>query len=230
VTTSGTPSFLRQALTIAGKDLRIEMRSRERVVSMLTFAVLVAVVFSFALDPTIRARGLAGAMLWVTILFAGMLGLGRSFSQEREQDAMTGILLAPIDRGALFAGKFLANLVLLVALVLVVFPVYGLFFQLDFRGAAGGLALVVGLAVIGFMALGTLFAAISANTRLGETLLPILLVPLMLPVIIFASGATQRLIIGRPVSEVMSVVRMLAAFDLIFLIVGVLVFAAVVEE
>jgi heme exporter protein B len=225
-----TPSFMRQALTIAAKDLRLEFRSRERLVSMLTFAVLVAVVFSFSLDPTIQTRGLAGAMLWVTILFAGMLGLGRSFSQEREQDAITGILLAPMDRGALYVGKFLANLALLVMLVLVVFPVYGLFFQFAFWGSMGGLALVVGLAIVGFMALGTLFSAIAANTRLGETLLPILLIPLLLPVIIFAAGATQRLLIGRPLDEVMSSVRMLAAFDLVFLILGVLVFASVVEE
>ncbi len=230
VTLPAAPSFLRQVITIAGKDLRLEWRSRERLMSMLTFAVLVAVVFSFALDPTIRARGLAGAMLWVTILFAGMLGLGRSFSLEREQDTMTGILLAPLDRGALYLGKFLANLALLVALVLVVFPVYGLFFQLSLGGAIGGLALVVGLAIVGFMALGTLFSAIAANTRLGETLLPILLIPLLLPVIIFAAGATQRLLIGRPLEEVMSSVRMLAAFDLVFIIVGVLVFASVVEE
>jgi heme exporter protein B len=230
LTNRKAPSFVRQALTIAAKDLRLELRSRERLVSMLTFAVLVAVVFSFSLDPTIRTRGLAGAMLWVTILFAGMLGLGRSFSQESEQDAMTGILLAPMDRGAVYIGKFLANLALLLTLVVVVFPIYGLFFQFAFWNSIGGLALVVGLASVGFMALGTLFSAIAANTRLGDTLLPILLIPLLLPVIIFAAGATQRLIVGRPLEEVMSSVRMLAAFDLVFLIVGVLVFASVVEE
>jgi heme exporter protein B len=135
--------FVSQMLAIARKDLLLELRTRERLVSMLTFAVLVAVVFSFALDPTIRARGLVGAMLWVTILFAGMLGLGRSFSLEREQDALTGVLLAPVDRGALYLGKFLANLVLLLATELVVFPVYGLFFQVSFGRSIGGLVLVV---------------------------------------------------------------------------------------
>lgn len=224
------PSFGAQVLAIAGKDLRLEMRSRERIVSMLTFAVLVAVVFSFSLDPTIRARGIAGAMLWVTILFAGMLGLGRSFSMEREQDAMTGLLLAPLDRGALYLGKLIANLVLLLATEALIFPVYGLFFQFDFTRELGGLALVVLLASVGFMALGTLFSAIAANTRLGETLLPILLIPLLLPVVIFAAGATQRLLVGRPLAEAMASVRMLAAFDLIFLVLGTLVFAAVVEE
>lgn len=222
--------FFRQALALAAKDLRVELRSRERVTGMLTFAVLVAVVFSFALDPGVRARGIGGAMLWITVLFAGMLGLGRSFALEREQDAMTGLLLAPVDRGALFFGKFLANLALLLVTEAVLFPVYGLFFQLGLAGNALPIALVVVLASIGFMALGTLFSAIAASTRLGETLLPVLLLPLLIPVVFFAAGATQRLLVGRPLEEVMGHVRMLAAFDLIFVIVCTLIFGSVVEE
>ena len=219
-----------QLLTIAGKDLRLELRSRERIMSMLTFAVLVAVVFSFALDPGVSARTVSGAMLWVTILFAGMLGLGRSFGLEREQDAMTGILLAPIDRGALFLGKLVANLVLLLATELVVFLVYALFFQLSYWRTLGGMVLVVVLASVGFMVLGTLFSAMAVSTRLGDTLLPVLILPLLIPVVIFAASSTQRLIVGRPLAEVMGSVRMLAVFDLIFLIVSVLLFGAVVEE
>lgn len=215
---------------IAAKDLTLELRSRERLVSMLSFAVLVAVVFSFALDPTFRARAIGGAMLWITLLFAGMLGLGRSFSAEREQDALAGILLSPVDRGAVFLGKFAANLVFLLLTALLVFPVYGLFFQLPYRGGLGGLALVVVLASIGFMALGTLFSAVAASTRLGETILPVLLLPLLLPVVIFAAGATQRLLIGRPFAEIVGSIKMLAAFDIVFIIVCTLVFGSVVEE
>src|SRR5690606_35618574 len=148
--------FLNLSLIIAGKDLTIEMRSRERLLSMLTFAVLVAVVFSFSLDPTVAARPIAGAMLWVTVLFSGMLGLGRSFTIEQEQDAMVGVLLAPIDRGAVFFGKFLANLTLLLTAAVAIFLIYALFFQLTLGAAAGGLAIITLLACIGFMALGTL--------------------------------------------------------------------------
>ncbi|HEV2130092.1 MAG TPA: heme exporter protein CcmB, partial [Longimicrobiaceae bacterium] len=191
---------------------------------------LVAVVFSFALDPTVRARSIAGAMLWVTILFAGTLGLGRSFTLEREQDALTGVLLAPLDRGALYLGKFLANLVILFAIELVIFPVYALFFQLSFAGSYLGLAAVVSLASIGFIALGTLFSAMAVHTRLGETMLPILLLPLMIPVVIFAASATQRLLVGRPLEEVMGSLRMLFAFDLIYLVVCTAVFQYVVDE
>jgi heme exporter protein B len=222
--------YFAHVAAIARKDLLLELRSRERLVTTGVFAVLVAVVFSFALDPTVRARSIAGAMLWVTVLFAGTLGLGRSFSAEREQETLTGVLLAPIDRGALYLGKFAANLALLVLVELVIFPVYGLFFQLGFVGSLGALALVVLLGSVGFIALGTLFSAIAAHTRLGDMLLPILLLPLLLPVVIFATGATQRLLVGRPASEVMGSIKVLLGFDIVFLIVCTLVFGAVMEE
>jgi heme exporter protein B len=219
-----------QVVAVAGKDLRLEARSRERLVTMITFAALVAIVFSFALDPTVRARSLLGAMIWVTVLFAGTLGLGRSFTMEREQEALTGILLAPVDRGALYLGKFIANLVILLAVEAVIFPVYALFFQASFAGSLTALIAVVVLASVGFIALGTLFSAITAHTRLGETLLPILLLPLMIPVVIFAATATQRLLIGRPVEEIEASLRMLLAFDLVYLTVCTVLFRHVVDE
>jgi heme exporter protein B len=197
---------------------------------MATFAVLVAVVFSFALDPAVRASTIAGAMLWVTVLFAGTLGLGRAFALEREADALTGVLVSPIPRGAFYLGKLASNLAIVTCVELVIFPVYALFFGLRYAGALGGLAVVVLLATIGFMALGTLFAAMAAHSRLGETLIPILLLPLLIPVVIFAASATQRLLIGRPFSEIESSVRMLLAFDLIFLFVCTAAFGAVMEE
>jgi heme exporter protein B len=222
--------FLGQVAAVAGKDLRLEFRSRERLLTMVTFAALVAVVFSFALDPTVRARSILGAMLWVTILFAGTLGLGRSFTLEREQEALTGVLLAPVDRGALYLGKFIANLVILLLVEAVIFPVYALFFQAGFAGSYPGLIAVIVLASVGFMALGTLFSAITAHTRLGDTLLPILLLPLMIPIVIFAATATQRLLIGRPMTEIAASLRMLLAFDLIYLAVCTALFRYVVDE
>ncbi|HSU17434.1 heme exporter protein CcmB [Longimicrobium sp.] len=223
-------SFLAQVWAVARKDLLLEARSRERVLSMGTFAVLVAVVFSFAVDPSIRARSIAGAMIWVTVLFAGTLGLGRSFALEKEADALTGVLLSPVDRGALFLGKWLANMAIVLAVEALIFPVFALFFTLSFQGSLPALAAVVVLATAGFMALGTLFGAVAAHTRLGETLIPILLLPLLTPVVIFACAATQRLLVGRPVSDVVSQLKMLGAFALIFLFVCTALFGAVVEE
>lgn len=223
-------TFFAQLWAVARKDLLLEARSRERVVSMGTFAVLVAVVFSFALDPSVRARDIAGAMIWVTVLFAGTLGMGRAFALEREADALTGLRVSPVDAGALFLGKWLANLAVVLTVEAIIFPVYGLFFSLPYGGSLPALAAVVVLATLGFIALGTLFGAIAAHTRLGETLVPILMLPLLIPVVIFAASATQRLLAGRPVSEIASQLRMLAAFDLIFLFVCTAVFGAVLEE
>lgn len=223
-------SFFAQMWAVARKDLLLELRSRERVLSMGTFAALVAVVFSFALDPSVRAREIAGAMIWVTVLFAGTLGMGRAFALEREADALTGVLVSPVDRGALFLGKWLANLAVVLVVEAVIFPVYGLFFGLPYGRSLPALVAVVVLATLGFIALGTLFGAIAAHTRLGETLLPILMLPLLIPVVIFAASATQRLLAGRPVAEISSQLRMLAAFDLLFLFVCTALFGAVLEE
>jgi heme exporter protein B len=222
--------FFAQIWAVARKDLLLEARSRERIVSMGTFAVLVAVVFSFALDPAVRARSIAGAMIWVTVLFAGTLGMGRAFALEREADALTGVLVSPLDPGALFLGKWIANLLVVLAVEAVIFPVYGLFFGLPYGRSLPALVAVVVLATLGFIALGTLFGAIAAHTRLGETLLPILMLPLLIPVVIFAASATQRLLAGRPVAEISSQLRMLAAFDLVFLFVCTALFGAVLEE
>lgn len=222
--------FFAQIWAVARKDLLLEARSRERIVSMGTFAVLVAVVFSFALDPAVRARSIAGAMIWVTVLFAGTLGMGRAFALEREADALTGVLVSPLDPGALFLGKWIANLLVVLAVEAVIFPVYGLFFSLPYGRSLPGLVAVVVLATLGFIALGTLFGAIVVHTRLGETLLPVLLLPLLIPVVIFAASATQRLLAGRPIEEISSQLRMLAAFDLVFLFVCTAIFGAVLEE
>lgn len=222
--------FLSQAWAVARKDLMLEVRSRERLVATCTFAVLVAVVFSFALDPSVRSRDIAGAMLWVTVLFAGTLAMGRAFAAEREADALIGVVASPVHRGALFLGKWLASLAIVLITEAVIFPVFGLFFGLWFGRSLLGLAAVVLLATLGFIALGTLFGAMAAHTRYGESLLPVLLLPLLIPVVIFAATATQRLMLGRPFAEVTSQLRMLAAFDLIFIFVCMAVFGAVLEE
>ena len=222
--------FLRQALVIAGKDLTLELRTRERIASMLTFSVLVAVVFSFALDPTLPARDVGGAMIWLTLIFAGLLAVGRAFGLEKEQDALVGLLLTPIDRGALYLGKLLANLVLILVTGAMVLGVYALFFSLPLAQGLGGIVAVMLLASVGFIALGTLVGAMAASTRLGDTLIPILLLPLLIPVIVYAASATQRLLVGRPADEVMGNLKMLLAFDVVFLVVCTLVFPSVVEE
>ena len=209
--------YLRQVGAVVWKDLAVELRTRERVAAMGAFSVLVGVLFSFAIDTTVvEPQAIASGLIWMTIIFGGMLGLGRTFHLEEADGAFEGVLLSPIPRDALFFGKVLANLVLLLVVTLLVFVVFSIFFGLQLGGHP--------------LALGTLFSAMSARTAMGETLLPILVFPLLIPVVIYGATATNSLFQGLPVSEVDGNIRMLAAFALVALASGAWLFRYVVEE
>jgi len=165
-----------------------------------------------------------------TIIFGGMLGLGRTFHLEEEEEAFQGLLLSPIPRDALYLGKVLANFILLTAVTVLVFGVFSLFFGLSLGTHPVALAGVVLLGILGFVAVGTLFSAISARTSMGDTLLPILVFPLLIPIIIYGVTATSRLFQGLPVSEVDGNLRMLGAFAVAAVAVGAGLFRFVVEE
>ena len=213
------------------KDLVQELRTRQRIATMGGFAVLVGVLFNYAIDPTlVRIQDVAAGLLWMTLVFAGVMGVGRTFQLEAEDGAMQGVLLSPIPRDALFLGKVVSNVVLVSLVTLLTVGVFGLFFQLDYGRHPGALALALLLGIVGFVALATLFGAVSSATRLGETLLPILLFPLLVPVIIFGVGATGRLLQGRPLAEVEGQLRMLGAFAVAAVAVGAVLFRHVVEE
>jgi heme exporter protein B len=221
---------LRRLWAVADKELRIEARSRERLLTMAVFSVLVAIVFSFGLDPTVQARSLIGGLLWATLLFAGMLGIGRAFALEREEDGGTALLTSPARGAEIFLGKLLAGVLILAAVQVVVVPVFALFLGGAVAGSWIGLAAVLLLGSIGFLALGTLFGAMAAHTRLGDTLVPVLLLPMSVPVVIFAAAATQRLWVGRPLAEVDGPLRMLLAFDILVVATCALLYGTVMEE
>ena len=223
--------YARQLLAIVWKDLVVEVRTRERISAMGGFTVLVGVLFNFAIDPTVvEPQAIASALIWMTIIFGGMLGLGRTFHLEEEEEAFQGLLLSPVPRDAIYLGKVLANFVLLSAVAGLVFGVFALFFGLSFGDHAVALAGVVLLGILGFVAVGTLFSAISARTSMGDTLLPILVFPLLIPIIIYGVTATSRLLQGLPVSEVDGNLRMLGAFAVAAVGVGAGLFRFVVEE
>jgi heme exporter protein B len=166
----------------------------------------------------------------MTIIFGGLLGVGRTFHLESEDGALQGVLLSPAPKDAVFLGKTLSNFVLLYAVSFLVVAVFMLFFGMELGSNPAMLALALALGALGFVALGTLFAAMSSGTRMGETLLPILLFPLLLPMIVFGAGATGRLLAGRPVSEVAGNIRMLAAFAIMAVAAGAALFRFVVED
>ncbi len=223
------PSHLRQLRTLLWKDLLIELRSRDAIVAMMVFGILALTVFNFAFE--LRAESVilvAPGVLWVAVLFAGVLGLGRAFTHERERGSMEGLLLCPADRGTIFAAKFLTNLAFIVAAEIVIVPVYDSFFGV--AALRPGVVAVILLATIGFAAVGTVFGAMSVNTRAKEVMLPVLLLPIVTPLIIGAVRATGILIDGGAFSETWTWVNLLIAVDVVYLAVSFLVFEFVLED
>jgi heme exporter protein B len=223
--------WFRIALAVAGKDLRLEWRTRSALLSAVVFAALVLVIFNFARDPTaVATADLAPSILWVTFGFAGIVALNRAFTVERHNGALYGLLLAPVGRSAIFLGKYLANLMFVGLVELITLPLFVLFFNIDLSGALRGLLLVILLATVGFVAVGTVFSAMAVRTRFAELMLPVLLLPFMVPPLMGAAQATARLLAGRPLSELMGWLRLLAFYDVAFVTISLLLFPAVVDE
>lgn len=224
-------TYLGQVYAIVWKDLLLEVRTRERIAAMAAFAVLAGVLFSFSIDATlVRPQDIAAGLIWMTLVFGGLLGVGRTFYLEAQDGAFQGVLTSPTPKDAVFLGKTLANFVLLYIVALLVVGVFTLFFGLHLGQNPGMLALALGLGALGFVALGTLFSAIASGTQMGETLLPILVFPLLVPMVIYGVSATNRILAGRPFEEVSGNLRMLAAFAVVAVFAGAGLFRFVVEE
>jgi heme exporter protein B len=223
--------YVRQVGTIVWKDLLLELRTRERIAAMGAFAVLAGVLFNFSTDTSlVRPQDIAAGLIWMTLVFDGLLGVGRTFHLESEDGALQGILMSPAPKDAIFLGKTISNFALLYVVALLVLGVFMLFFGLEIGSSPLAVLLALALGSLGFVALGTLFAAVSSGTRLGETVLPILVFPLLVPMVIYGAGATGRLLAGRPVAEVAGNLRMLGAFALVALGAGAALFRFVVED
>jgi len=225
---SGFRAFLSQVWAIASKDIRAELRGKQVISATWVFALLVLVVFNFAFDLEREEMGPAGpGMLWVAIVLAGMLGLNHVFAKEREQSCLEGLLLCPVDRSVIYFGKLAGALIFTLALEVAVLPVFAVFTNLPVFTPAPLLALLLGTA--GFVAVGTLFAAIAANSRTREVLLPILLLPVVAPVLVSAVNVTGLSFDGKPWSELAPWLGILAAFDAIYLVLSPWLFAQVAQ-
>jgi heme exporter protein B len=224
-------SVFGDALSIARKDLTIEFRTRSAFLSVLVFALLGIVIFYFAWDPTaVSAPDLAPGVLWVIFTFSGLLGLHRSFGVELEEHAIDGLLASPVSREAIFLGKAAANLVFVVAVQAIAIPAVSLFYNLPLGSVALPLAAIALLAAVGLVAVGTLFSAMAANTRLSELLLPMLSLPFFVPIVIPAAQATARLLSGRSVVEAIAWLKLLLAFDIVFVVACMLAYPFTLEE
>ncbi|MBI2757621.1 MAG: heme exporter protein CcmB [Chloroflexi bacterium] len=225
-----SPNFLKATFAVVWKDLAAEFRSRELFSAMLVFSLLVILIFNFALELDIKTRqSVTSGVLWVTFAFAGTLGLNRSMSVEKDRGCLDGLLLAPVDRAAIYFGKVISNLVFMLIVEAIVLPVYSFLYNVNLFQP--GLLLVVLLGSIGYVTVGTLLASMAIQTRTRDVLLPILLFPVAVPVLIASVKASGGFLTGADfASEIMPWMNLLIVYDVIFTAIAFMVFDYVVEE
>ena len=216
-------------LAIAWKDVRLEIRSRDTIISALVFGLIVVVVFNFGLNRTPGSLApVAPGLLWVAYAFVGVLAMNRAFARELEQGALDGLLAAPVSRDAVFLGKMLGTLAFMLLIEAVLLPVFAV--MLDLPALSPALGLIILLATIGFATVGTFFAAIAAQTRSREILLPVLFFPVIVPVMIAAVEATALALEGGPMLPIWSRwLPLLVVFDALFLVICPWIFGFVFE-
>jgi heme exporter protein B len=214
---------------ILAKDLRLELRTKEAVSSLALLVVLMVLTFTFALEPE-GAAAAAPALLWVTFIFAGLLAVQRAFLVERDNGCWYGVLLSPVDRGAIFLAKMTANLVVLAAAQLLLVVLLVVMLRVPLPAAPLAFLVVNVLGLVGFSALATMFAALSVRLRAREMLLPLLVLPLLVPVVICAVQASRLVLAGGSLGGAGAWVRVLATFDVIFTVAGWMLFDQLVQE
>jgi heme exporter protein B len=224
-------TLLRQASLLLWKDLLLELRRRDSLLTMFFFGTLLLFVFNFSFDPAPdQIVAMAPGLLWLAFLFTGTLGLAQMFQAERENHNLDALLLSPLDPGAMFLAKAAFNLILMLLVELVVIPLFWILFNLPFWNLLPQVFLVTLLGTIGFCALGTLMSALTLKARARELLLPLVLFPLMIPVVLATIRCLEEVLRAGEVGNQMGWLRLLLGFDVIFLTAGVLIFDWVIEN
>lgn len=223
-------TYARRAWIVLWKDLVRERRSKETLNALFFFALLLLFVFQFSLgSDRDRLTAALPGLLWLGFILSGLVGLGRTFLAERENDCWEGLLLAPGDKSAIYLGKVAGNLLLMFVVEAILLALFGVFFNVDIAVHLPALAAVIGLGTVGFAAVGTLFAAMTAHVRARELLFPVLLLPVQVPVLLGAVKATEAVLAGEGLDAVAHWLKLLGAADVIYLTVGLLTFDAVLE-
>lgn len=223
-------SFARRTWAIVWKDVLLERRSKETVNAVLFFSVLLLFVFEFTIGADReRLAAVLPGLLWLAVLLAGLLGLGRGFVLERDNDCWEALLLTPGDKGAVYVGKLIGNLLLMALVEIVVVSLFSVFMNVDIGRALPGLLVILALGTVGIAAVGTLFGAMTSHVRARELLFPVLLLPVLVPVLLATVKATEALLLGEPLGAVAHWVKLLAVADVIYVVAGLLTFDAVLE-
>ncbi len=226
------PGTLSAAWLVARKDLAIEFRTRTAFFSAVTFAVLAISIFHFAWDETLARPpvNLAPGVLWVVLAFSALLGLQRSFGIEETDRGIDALLVSPVSRESIYLGKAIGNFVFMCAIQAVTIPALALFYNVPVGHPLLIVSGVVLLATVGIVAIGTLFSAMAVNTRLAELLLPMLSLPFFVPILMDAAQISTRVLAGRPLSESWPWLKILIAFDVVFVVACTLAFPFTLEE
>lgn len=228
-TEGGLASYAAKLWAVAAKDLRTELRAKEILGVMAAFSVMAVIIFGMAFDLRVpQPEMIAPGVLWVVVFFTGVLGLNRAFSGEVDRGSLGALLLAPVDRSALYFGKLLANLIFTLAAEIVILPVILVLFNVNLFQPLILLALLLG--TVGYVAVGVLFAALTAGARTRESMLPVLLLPVLAPVFMAGLKLTTIAVDGRGFSDIQRWLGMLVAFDVVFVTVAFLVFDLIWEE
>jgi len=223
--------YLNQIKAIVLKDLVTELKTKELFSSMFIFALLVIIIFIFSVDLSIvKANEVGPGILWVAFLFAGTMGLNRSFMLEKENGCLEGLILTPADRTAIYFGKLISNLIFLLVMELFILPLFMIFFNIDLLAFIGPLLVVIFMGTLGFCAIGTLLSSLSSNLKTREIMLPILLYPVIVPVVIAVVRMTSQILAGESLGTMMNWVGLTLAFDIIFIGVSILTIDHILEE
>ncbi len=223
--------FFKVIKWIVWKDLLSEIRSRENISSMFFFALIVILIFSFSLSmdqETVRET--IPGILWIAFSFTGIIGLGKSFLVETQNDCMENMLMAPIPKGAVYLGKLIGNFLFMLIVEVILFPLFVIFFNLDILGQIPMIMLICFLGTLGLSAMGTLLSAMTVQIKAREVMFPLMLLPLVVPVIIGAVEATRGALNGSPLNLYQQWLQLLAVFDLVFLIVSYWLFEFILED
>lgn len=228
---TGFAAEIRRVGAVAWKDLVAERRAKANFNSVLAFAALTLLLFGFALGPDAEAlRTAAAGVLWLTVLFSGILAFNRSYQLELEDGALETLIMYPGARRSLYLGKLAANSAFLLLVEAVVVPLAAVLYHLPLLHALPDLIPVLVLGTVGFVTLGTFYAAMASRVRAREVLLPLLLFPMLVPLLVAAVKGTVAALVGDPMGELGSWVRLLIVYDAIFFVVATWAFEAVIEE
>ena len=221
--------YFSRIFALMWKDILLETRTKENITPIIIFASLVLLIFNFALDPTpILIGSVAPGILWTSITFSGVLGMSRTFILEKDNGSLEGIMICPVSREIIYFGKMLASLVFMLLIEALIFPIFGILFNLPIL--IPSVILIAFLTTLGFAAIGTIFSAISVHTRAREIMLPVLFFPIVVPIILAAVESTSLAIQFEGWKGIVSWIQLIVVFDIIFIVVSAFLFQFALEE